>query len=90
MFVYRKENSDIKIKIFLDMMDVGSNELTQTVVVVFIVGRHFNSNKFIDKESLKHFPKIPCESIKSIDTVDSVQEVGSNELTRIVFMFKNI
>ena len=68
----------VKIEIFSDI-DVGSNESTWTVVIVFIDGRHFDSNELIDTKYLKYFPKIPCESIEFIDTVDLVLEVGSNE-----------
>ena len=84
MFVSRKESSDVKIEIFLDM-DFGSNELTWAVIIVFIVGRHL---EWIDTISLKHFPKIPCESIKLIDIVYLILEIGSIKSTRIVVIFK--
>ena len=57
--------------------------MTQTVVIVFIVGRHFDSNESIDTVKFKNFSKIPCESIELIETVDLVFKVGSNELTGI-------
>ena len=85
MFVSsRKESSDVDIQIFVDMY-VGSNESTWTVVIVFIVGRHSES---INTVFLKHFPKITCESIELIDTVDWILEVVSIESTRIVVIFK--
>ena len=71
---------DVEIEFFSDM-DVGSDELTWIVGIVFIVVRHLDLYELIDTI---YFSKIPCESFGLIETLDWVFEILSKESTGTV------